>query len=107
MISIDRVSAAHLHLPGWFVKLANEADGELSIYIFEICASTLPGCVAHEPHDGAPRSCVLCIDNQAALDAIVKGSSTSELGTILVGVLDPIGPNPHSAVARVCQRKIK
>ena len=35
---------------------------------------------------GWARSCVLCIDNQAALAALVKGRTASEMGEVLVGV---------------------
>ena len=94
-------------LPERFVKLAND-EGESGIYLFEICAAIITVCVAKDHHDGAPRSRVLFIDNQSALDSLVRGSSTSELGTILVGgVLEPGGPGLHSVVDRVCQHKFQ
>lgn len=85
-VLLDRVLARHFHLPERFVTLANAAEGESIIYLFGIGAAIRAVCVVNEHHNGSPRSCVLCIDNQAALDSLAKGPSASELGTILVGV---------------------
>ena len=85
-VILDRVDTRHCHLPEWFVSLAMTSDGESPIYLFEICAAILTACVVVESSLETTRSCVLCIDNQAALAALVKGSASSELGTVLVGV---------------------
>ena len=84
------------------MELANDTEGESIMYLFEIFAVILTVFVANQLQDGTPGACVLCIDNEAALVALVKGSPTSALGAILVGgVLEPRGPNPRSVVSRV------
>ena len=55
------------------------ADGEWPIYLFEICAAILTACGVADPSVDATRSCVLRIDNQAALAALAKESASSEL----------------------------
>ena len=42
--------------------------------------------IANEWEDDAPMTCALCVDNKAAVSALVKGSSTSKLGTVLVNL---------------------
>ena len=74
------------HLPSWFVEMTVAADAESPIYIYELAATVLTACEAAYRSDGKPRTCVLCIDNQAALAALIKGSSSSTLGTILVNL---------------------
>ena len=85
-VLLNEVSTTHTHLPEWFVQLALTAEGESAIYLFELCAAILTACAVIELSLESTRSCVLCIDNQAALAALIKGSASSELGTILVGV---------------------
>ena len=68
------------------MSLAMTAGGEAPIYLFEICAAILTACVAVESSLETTRPCVLCIDNQAALAALIKGSASLELVTVLVGV---------------------
>ena len=85
-VHLGITSTCHTRLPPWFVKLATEADGESSIYLFEICAAILTVAVVSASHSGSSRSCVLCIDNKAALAALAKGPTPSELGAVLVGV---------------------
>ena len=83
---LNSVATHHLHLPKWFVDLATNTEGGSAIYLFEICAAILAITVVSQFNTEPSRTCVLCIDNQAALAALVKGSTSSELGTILVGV---------------------
>ena len=85
-VLFDSVSTCHLHMPGRFVRMAEQADGESSIYLFEICAAILTVCAVDERSLGGSQSRVLCIDNQAALAALVKGPTSAELGTVAVGV---------------------
>ena len=49
-------------------------------------AATLTVCVVGRRGAASPRSRFLCIDNQAALDALAKGPTSSEIGAVLVGV---------------------
>ena len=71
------------HLPKWFIEMAFAPDGESPIYLFEPSATVLTACLAAYRSDGNRRTCVLRIDNKAALDALIKGSS-STIGTVLV-----------------------
>ena len=84
-VLIDSVSTCHPHLHEWFVRMAEKAEGESSIYLFEICAAILTVFVVNERSLGGTHSCVLFIDSQAALAALVKGPTSSELGTAPVG----------------------
>ena len=85
-ILLGSVSSYHVHLPPWFAHLATNTEGGSAIYLFGICASIFSVAVASEANTQPSRTCVLRIDNQAALAALVKGSTSSELGTVLVGV---------------------
>ena len=66
--------------------MTNELEGESPIFIFELAAAVLAACLVITQNDGVARTCVLCVDNKAALAALIKGSSSSELGAILVNV---------------------
>ena len=83
---LNSVCTHHLHLPKWFAGLATNTEGESAIYLFEICAAILAVTVVSQINTEPSRTCVICIDNRAALDALVKGSTSSELGANLVGV---------------------
>ena len=72
------------HLPKWFTEMAFAADAESPIYLFEHAATVLTACLAAYRSEGNRRTCVLRIDNKAALDALIKGSSSSALGAVLV-----------------------
>ena len=74
------------HLPKWFIEMAFAADAESPIYLFELDATVLTACLAAYRSDGNRRTCVLGIYNKAAPDAIIKGSSSSTLGTVLVNL---------------------
>ena len=84
-VAFHGVSTSHAHLPEWFAQSALSAEGESTIYLFEHCAAILAACVVNELTLTNARSCVLRIDNQEALAALIKGSTSSELGTALVG----------------------
>ena len=75
-----------LHLPLWFVDMTFDLEEESPIFVFELTAAILAACLVILQNDGEARSCVLCVDNKAALAALIKGSSSSELGTILVNL---------------------
>lgn len=101
-------TSRHVHLPAWFVNLAIEADGESANYLFDICAAIIDDCFIIALNQTSARSCVLCSDNQAALAVLAKGSTSSELGTVLVGgVLGMRFPFPGSLVARMCPHQIQ
>ena len=74
------------HLPQWFVETAFSADDESPIYLFDLAETVLPACLAAYRSGGNHRTCVLRIDNKAAIDALVKGSSSAALCTILVNL---------------------
>ena len=59
--------------------MAVSAEGESPIFLYEICAAILMVYTANEWCDSTTRTCVLCVDNQAAVAALVKGSSSSDL----------------------------
>ena len=80
---------ASTHLPKWFVDTAFAAEvdtRESPIYLFEHAATILTSFLLAYHSDGSPRTCVLRIDNRAALSSLIKGSSSSELGTVLVNL---------------------
>ena len=58
------------------------AEAESPIYLFELAATILAACLVTYRPNGNPRTCVLCIDNKAALAALIKGPSSCELGAI-------------------------
>ena len=84
-VILDRVFATHARLHAWFPRMAQESEGESDIYLCEIRAAILTASVVSEASLNTTRSCVLCIDNRAALASPVKGSAASDLGTALVG----------------------
>ena len=43
--------------------------------------------VANEWGDTTPRTCVLCVDNQAAVSALIKGGSSSGMAGALVNLV--------------------
>ena len=75
-----------LHLPTWLIDMTIGLEEESPIFIFELAAAILAACLAILRNDGNTRTCVLCIDNKAALAALIKGPSSSELGAILVNL---------------------
>ena len=66
--------------------MAELAEGESPIFLYELCAAILMVYVANEWNDATPRTCVLCVDNQAAVAALIKGSSSSDLAGVLVNL---------------------
>ena len=62
-------------------------EGESLIYLFEICESALMVSLANTRTGGANRTCVLRVDNQTAVAALVNGGSTSEIGAVLANML--------------------
>ena len=74
------------HLPKWFVEMAFASDAEAHIYRFELAANVLTACLVAYRSDCNHRTCVLRIDNRAALAALIKGSSPSALGTVLANL---------------------
>ena len=70
------VTVSH-RLPAWFCVMAENADVESGVYHYDLCAAI------NERDEQTPRTCVLCVDNQAAVAALAKGSSSSALGAIV------------------------
>ena len=54
--------------------------------LYELCDAILMVFIANEWEDRTPRTCVLCVDNQAAIYAIVKGSTSPNLRTSRVNL---------------------
>ena len=80
----NRYLSAHIHLLEWLCAMAVSAEGGSPIFLYEICDAVLMVYIANERTDSTPRTCVLCVDNKAAVDALVKGSSSSDLVGALV-----------------------
>ena len=76
--------ATSLHLPKWFCDLAFKSEGESAIYLFELAAAVFMAFIALVWGNAMHQTCVLCIDNQATVAALVKGRSPSPLGIMLV-----------------------
>ena len=73
------------NLPDWFLSWINENSDESPIFIYELCAAILVAfCALDWPRTA--RTCVLCIDNQAVVATLVKGSSSSQLGSLLANL---------------------
>ena len=73
-------------LPDWLLRLEGGAESESPISNYELCAAVLTACVALSWRRTAPSTCVLCVDNQAAVAASVKGRPASHLGALLVSL---------------------
>ena len=69
-------TAASTRLSSWFIVMVNNIPGESPIVIFELCAAILMACIALQWPNGKHRTFVLRGDNQAAVAAFVKGSSS-------------------------------
>ena len=74
-------TAASTRLPSWFIVMVNNIPGDSPIFIFELRAAILMACIVLQWPNDKQRTCVLCVDKQAAVAALVKGSSSSTLGT--------------------------
>ena len=72
-----------LRIPDWLIELVRDAPVESPIFIYELCAAILMVCIAREWPRQTHQTYVLCVDNVAAVDALVNGSSTSPIGTLL------------------------
>lgn len=70
-------------LPG-SIAFANEIPDESPIFISELCAAILMICLAIDWPREMLRTCVLFGDTQDSVAALVKGSSSSPLGAMLV-----------------------
>ena len=62
---------------------------------------------ANERRAATTRTFVLCVENQAAVDALAKGSSSSDFVGALVGILGCRIAGEHSAADRVCRREVE
>ena len=72
-----------------FVLAVTSIPDESPISTYELCASMLMAGAATEWSRDRQRTFFLCVDNQAALAALVKGSSSAELGTLLASLFWP------------------
>ena len=66
--------------------MAFSYDEEPPIYLFELAETVLTSFIVAYRADGNPRTCVLRVDNKAAIDALIRGSPSPALGTILVNL---------------------
>ena len=72
-----------VHLPTWFAGLVEETPGESPIFAYELCAAILMVCITLNWPRNQHTTVVLCVDNKAAVAALVKGSSSSTIGSLL------------------------
>ena len=79
-------TAITTHLPSWFITWVCSLPGESPIFLYELCAAILVVCCSFDWPDAANRTCVLCVDNEAAVATLVKGSSSSPVGAILANL---------------------
>ena len=86
MYTGETKTVAPTHLPSWFIDMVNNIPGESPIFIFELRDAILMACVALQWPNDKHRTCVLCVDNQAAVAALVKGSPSSTPGTLLASL---------------------
>ena len=80
------------HLPPWYVRMAISADGGPHVYLCELAATVLTIRLSAYRSGGNPRTCVLRVDNKAALASLIKGSASSALGAILVNLFWRVAP---------------
>ena len=76
-------TTASLHLPEWLLELVRDSPGESPIFIYELRDALLMACISLERPQQTHQTCVLCVDNMAAAAALVKGSATFPIGTLL------------------------
>ena len=74
-----RVATCHSRFPHGLCAWRRKPMRESTIYIFEICDAILTVFVVSDLATTVSLSCVLCIGNQAALAALFKGATSSEL----------------------------
>ena len=79
-------TAVSTHLPSWFIVMVNNIPGESPIFIFELCDAILMACISLQWPNDKQRACAPRVDNQAAVAAMVKGSSSSTLVTLLASL---------------------
>ena len=79
-------TTATTHLPEWFTSWVCSLPEESPIFLYELCAAILVVCCSLECPDAANRTCALCVDNKAAVATLVKGSSSSPIGTLLANL---------------------
>ena len=73
-----------LHLPELLRTMATQAEGESPIHLYELRASILLAHIVLSWGEASNRTVVLCVDNQAAVAAQIKGASACEFGGVLV-----------------------
>ena len=76
--------AVRLHLPQLMCELEFEDEGASPIFIYELFVAILTVNSADQMRDEPARTCVLCVDNKAAVVAPVNGSSSSGIARALV-----------------------
>ena len=82
----NRRAAAHAHLLERLSAMAVDAEGESPIFLYELCAAILLVYIANGWMGATPRTRVLCVDNQAAVAARIKGISPPDLAGSLVNL---------------------
>ena len=86
----------HVHLPRRFCEMAEKTEGGSPIFLYELCASILMVYIANSDHVTEARTCVLCVDNLAAVTALIKGSSSSPLAQVLVNLFRNIAAHGNT-----------
>ena len=74
------------HLRRWFQEWVCNLPGESPIFLYELCDAILMVCCSSGWHNDANRTCVLCVDNKAAVATLVKCSSSPPAGTLLANL---------------------
>ena len=79
-------TTASTHLPKWFLELVNDLPNESPIFLFEMCAAILMVCCSSGWENKDARTCELRVGNKAAVEALVKGSSSPPAGALLANL---------------------
>ena len=74
------------YLPRWFIEMAVAAESESPIHLFEIDAAFLAARFVYFHLGREARTCVLRVGEKAALAALEKGTSSSQMRSILINV---------------------
>ena len=79
-------TAVSTHLPLWSTSMVTALPDESPIFIHELCVSILTARLALNWSRDKQRTCLLRVDNQAAVAALVKGSPSSPVGALLASL---------------------
>ena len=82
----ENKTVAPTHLPVWFTTMAAALPVESPVFIYGRCATILMARLVLNWSRDEQRTCVLRVENQAAVAALSNGSSSSPVGALLASI---------------------